>query len=131
MKKLILILILYIGLLTGCSAAPYIYDICTYNSNTVNNAFASWVSLPQSMYPWMAQNITFKRDDRAFSPEEFYQNRWGDCNDYSSFIEYVSQQHGITAYDMYINYYQNGVSLYTIHTILSTRYHLSLHRFFA
>lgn len=109
MKKLIIVLILCIGLLAGCSAAPYIYDICTYNSNTVNNAFASWVSLPQSMCTWMAQNITYKLHKTAFSPEQFYQNRWGDCNDYATFIQYVSLKHGITSYNMYVNYYQDGV----------------------
>lgn len=118
MKKLIiigaLILILCVGLLAGCGTAePHIFDLCTYNSSFINGQFAAWTgNIPQKLCLWAAPGygkIDYIKHTNAFSPEQFYTNGYGDCNDYSCFIEYVSQQHDFTAYDMYINYWKDGI----------------------
>lgn len=118
MKKLIIIGVLIlsllcIGLLSGCGTAePYIFDLCNYNSDYINGQFAHWTgNIPYKLCLWTSPgygNITYSRHTMAFSPQAFYTNGWGDCNDYFAFIEYVSQQHGFTAYDMYICWWEDG-----------------------
>lgn len=111
MKKLLkyFILIMILGSLllsSGCGWVGYGYfDLTGYNSTVVNNAMASY-NTPAKIVSYMANNFT-KVDNHAaaWSPEQFYTNKWGDCNDFSTFAIYVAHHvHGYEVYQIHIEY---------------------------
>jgi len=108
MKKLIIIGIvglLCIGLLSGCGWVGYGYfDLTGYNSNTVNNAMASY-NTPAKICSYMRNNFTYTNHAAAWSPYDFYVNKWGDCNDFSTYAIYVAHHvHGYEVYQIHVEY---------------------------
>jgi hypothetical protein len=118
MKKLIIIGVLIlsllcIGLLSGCGTAePYIFDLCDWEYHTPTwDTFVARYNTPQLIVDYMDRRFTYQKHKTAYSPCEMWRAEAGDCNDYSCLAEYVSQQNGYTAYDMYICFWENGEKL--------------------
>lgn len=116
MRKLIMlsVAILIVGLLAGCFGITTpetpetdetgiceievrgtkglygVFDLTGYNSNIVNSAMASY-DHPSEIVSYMASHFTkVPSHTVAWSPEEFYRSRWGDCNDFSTYGIYCA-----------------------------------------
>ena len=98
-------------LLTGCGSVYQQIEVPTNDNNESSRSFSSVVSdlkTPEEVYNWMQSNFSYQADkvaaDEFRAPEETFQLRHGDCDDYARFAEYVLKQHGYEA---------EGVSVYS------------------
>jgi len=88
-----------------------VYDLTGYNSTIVNNGMASY-NTPAKIVNWMKNNVwKVEQHTVAFSPEEFYTRRWGDCNDFSTYGIYCAYKCAgmpkSSLYQVYLKY-DNG-----------------------
>jgi len=111
---ILILSLLCVGLLSGCVLKcpylhPFIFDLCHWSSS--NSAFVNCINglhTPKEICQYMQDNFHYKYVLFGKSPYDMWKNTWGDCRDYSCFGRYVAQQHGYTAYDMYLNMYVPG-----------------------
>ncbi len=117
-KKLIIgvliISLLCVGLLSGCVipcpyVQPFLYSLCHYScSDTAFNNCINELETLEEICQYMGKNFTGRFTLFGKSPYSMWINEWGDCRDFSCFGRYVAQQHGYTAYEMYMRIYIPG-----------------------
>ena len=103
MKKLFLLLILFIFLLTGC-------DIYNLNSFVLPDdaeflALVQELDNPEKICSYMKEN--FARKDNIFyspNPYELWLCQEGDCNDLVTFAMFVANFHGYKTYQIQISF---------------------------
>ena len=89
-KKNLTKIALVIGLVLVLTITAFaVFDLTGYNSNTVNNAMASY-DHPSEIVSYMASHFTYKSHSTSWSPEQFYINKWGDCNDFATYGIYCA-----------------------------------------
>jgi len=137
MKKLIIlsVVMLIIGLLAGCWTTPEpvideigdvdtralygVFDLTGYNSSTINSVMASY-NTPQKIVSYMRSHFTKVDYHRtAWSPYQFYQYKWGDCNDFSTYAIYCAYKNGHPKnrlYQVYIKYTNGKAHMLAIYT---------------
>lgn len=111
---ILILSLLCIGLLSGCYIrVPYssffIFNLCNWSSS--NSAFNNCINdlkTPKEICQYMKDNFHYKYVIRGKSPYGMWLNTWGDCRDHSCFGRYAAQQHGYTAYDMYMTLIKSG-----------------------
>jgi len=106
---LLILSLLCVGLLGGCYLRvpylhPFIFDLCHYScSDTAFNNCISNLKTPEQICQYMKDNFTGKIPMLfGKSPYKMWTKEVGDCRDFSCFGRYVAQQHGYTAYDLYM-----------------------------
>jgi len=89
--KIGLVIGLVLTLTISAFALPLgVFNLAGYNSSTVNSVMASY-NTPAKIVSYMASNfsyVTFHAS--AWSPYNFYVNKWGDCNDFSTYGLYCA-----------------------------------------
>lgn len=88
--KIGLVVFLILALTISAFALWGVYDLTGYNSATVNSVMAPY-NTPAKIVSYMASNfsyVTFHAS--AWSPYNFYVNKWGDCNDFSTYGIYCA-----------------------------------------
>lgn len=114
--KLKFLAILFSALL----AAPAGYGMVQPMSIPVFQPVFPEFESPKDLARWLKKNIRFEEDRFLFgkedywqSPEEFYNRRSGDCEDYALFAQHALKKKGIESYVVSL-YGKNGYA----HTVL-------------
>ena len=133
---------LIIGLLAGCgittpepvideietdvdSKALYgVFDLTGYNSDTVNSVMASY-DHPSEIVSYMASHFTkVTNHSAAWSPEQFYIYKWGDCNDFSTYGIYCAYKCAgmpkSSLYQVYIKYTNGNAHMLALYALYPT-----------
>ena len=111
---ILILSLLCVGLLSGCYIrVPYsnffIFNLCNWSSsNSAFNNCINGLKTPAEICQYMRDNFHYKYVIKGKSPYGMWLNTWGDCRDFSCFGRYAAQQHGYTAYDMYMTLRKGG-----------------------
>jgi len=106
MKKIFILLILSILLLSGCSS---IYNLNNFvlSDDAEFLALIQELSTPQKICQYMADNFTYEAHlGKPLDPYQLYLLKKGDCDDFTNFNRYFSNYHGYVTYQISI-YYEN------------------------
>ena len=107
MKKLLVLFILLILFLTGCS----IYNLNTFvlPDDLEFLALIQELDTPEKICQYMTDN--FESEEHPYitlTPYQLYIIRKGDCNDYSTFSVFIANYHGYETYQIKIFYKNNN-----------------------
>ncbi len=145
MKKLtvLMIIVLFVGLLfAGCNnlttpepideigtgivtkALYGVFDLTGYNSSTVNSVMASY-DHPSEIVSYMASHFTkVVNHDEPWSPYDFYVNKWGDCNDFSTYGIYCAYKTAdmpkTSLYQVYLKYNNGKYHMLALYALYPT-----------
>ncbi|MFC1517370.1 transglutaminase-like domain-containing protein [Candidatus Margulisiibacteriota bacterium] len=100
--RIIIILILLVLFISGCAEMNRnLYDPKEVESVKDLSSFEEVVTkldTPEKVYEWMRINFSYvpddSYDDEFRAPQTTFGLRYGDCDDYALFAEYVLKEHG-------------------------------------
>ena len=97
MKKLFLLSILFIFLLSGCDI--YNLNYFTLPDDAEFLALVQELDTPQKICDYMSDNFTYKLHTfYALDPYILWQNKEGDCNDFATFGIFIADYHNYETY---------------------------------
>ena len=98
MKKLLILLILSIFLLSGCNV---IYNLSNFvlPDNAEFLALVQELDTPQKIGDYMLKNFTYQLHTYyAPNPYQLWLTKNGDCNDFATFGMFIANYHGYETY---------------------------------
>ena len=100
MKKLLILLILLILFLTGCS----IYNLNTFvlPDDAEFIALVQELDTPEKIGDYMLENFTYKPNSMLLNPYQLFVTKNGNCDDFSLFITYIAHRHNYETYQILI-----------------------------
>lgn len=105
-KMKIILVILCFLLLSGCNT---IYDLTNFilPNDDEFTTIVLGLDTPQKISAYLTENFTYEMHLLYTPPPyQFWLNKKGDCNDFSTFAIFVANYHGIETYQIHI-YYSN------------------------
>lgn len=115
MKKLLILLILFIFLLSGC-----IYNPTVEFSNLVEE-----LDTPYKICQYMQDNFEIELHDITLTPYELYLIQKGDCDDFSTFAVFIANYHDYKTYQIKIYYKDVKNSCHQIAVYKENKYSFS------
>jgi len=102
MKKLLILLILLILFLTGCS----IYNLNTFvlPDDAEFIALVQELDTPEKIGDYMLENFTYKPNSMLLNPYQLFVTKNGNCDDFSLFITYIAHRHNYETYQILIEF---------------------------
>ena len=104
MKKLLILSILFIFLLSGCNGI-YNLNYFTLPDDAEFLALIQELDTPRKICSYMKENFT-RKDNIFYSPDpyELWLCQEGDCNDFVTFTMFVANFHGYKTYQIQISF---------------------------
>jgi len=128
MKKLILILVFLI--LVGCTS---VFNLGSWNTpnDYEFNATIEMLSTPCDCSSYMMSRFEYEYHPHdAISPYELWQEKRGDCNDFSTFFSYVGHEHNYETWQIRIMKTDSDIAHWIAVFKLSGRYYFTSNRAF-
>ena len=107
MKKLLILFILFIFLLSGCGI--YNLNLFTLPDDVEFLALIQELDTPQKIGDYMLENFTYEIHLlNILTPYQLYVTQAGDCDDTANFAMFIANYHGYETYQIMI-YQKNNI----------------------
>ena len=103
MKKLFLLLILFIFLLSGCNGI-YNLNYFTLPDDAEFLALIQELDTPEKIGTYMLDSFTYETNLILLNPYQLFVTKNGNCDDFSLFITYIAHRHNYETYQILIEF---------------------------